>query len=555
MPPAPEEVEAEDESVTLYDIDPVFQNRILKWLIETGSTIDIGIAGEDFVVTASDGSEARDKDLEAALNGVIGSNAKVRRMARGFGVRVHEALMAHAAHITFQAEGDGFRVMVSSQGAKGEGVDEDFEFALLLAEDNFLAHAPASPMPPEKYRALEQALVPAAQRQAESEEQLRRALLEPRAGLEENARRHGHRQGYTAWMAEVDDIARSEHPDMFNEGTLSYVSPRFWHHAYARGLTPRYAVDEAASESSLGMEGNPHPMGAGGGHHGVSRERRSASAFRRPQSHSKNFGTDEAAARRFERELRSSGAEDVSVVFGDGISVHWEPAPRMARNEYTENAHPMAANADQWFVVVPGERVVESGWEYREDAADAAKPGGNWGPARDIQAKVVSRSRLRQHGIDPANPFGYGTPYGKYTENARGRTKPAYMMSIAERAKHHPSGEEYPTYSWPPTRQMWEEETPEMRKHSLASREYFIKRWGRDPVSPEQDWPAMSRNPAYSQISRRGTESGFGMWRVMVSGGDIDPQAFGNYDEAVAHAQGKYGPSGWTVEWASSGHT
>lgn len=185
MPPTEE---ADDDTVTLYDIDPVFQNRILKWLTETGSTIDIGVSPEGFVVTASDGSEARDKDLEASLNGVVGSHAKLRRIDRAFGKRVAEFLTAHSAHITFQAEGDGFHVAVSSHVAKGESSDEDFEFALVYAEEKFLAHAPAHPMPPEQHRALEQALVPAAQRQAEQEEQLRRALMEPRAGLEENGR-------------------------------------------------------------------------------------------------------------------------------------------------------------------------------------------------------------------------------------------------------------------------------------------------------------------------------------------------------------------------------
>jgi hypothetical protein len=179
---------APEPEITLYDIDPVFQNRLLAYLgAGKGHTVDIGLdpSGKSFVITSSDGSEAHDPDFEAALVGLMGSRAQKRRIDPEFGTRAKSYLKAHGAHITFQAHGDGFEVMVSNQHAKGEGTDEDFEVALVFAEEAFEEATPQSPrrrrrgepapLTPAQAEELRQALVPAEQRREEREQAIEAA--------------------------------------------------------------------------------------------------------------------------------------------------------------------------------------------------------------------------------------------------------------------------------------------------------------------------------------------------------------------------------------------
>jgi hypothetical protein len=175
------------DDITLYDIAPAFQDRLAAWLIKKphGVIVDIGATPEAFKLTLDPGGESTNASFEDALHDAMGSRSRTKYIDPELEGRIHEFLVAKNAHLTFGASKDGeFNVVLSNPDARGVGTDEDFEIALMLAEEEFWQNMPARPLPPGTRAALEHALKPRLQREEESHEALRRALLVPRPELD-----------------------------------------------------------------------------------------------------------------------------------------------------------------------------------------------------------------------------------------------------------------------------------------------------------------------------------------------------------------------------------
>jgi len=227
------------DDLTLYDLDPKFQARLLKWLVDNMATIVVTVENGKFHIEKSSENQCDADDLESGLNFVIKSKARRGAVSGEFQSRVKEFLSEHEAALVINAapfEGEiGFRVTVASDHGEGTDVDIDFEIALVLAEDNFFASVPKHRLPPDDRAALEQALVPPAQREEENDERqerLRRAFMEPRAELLENRQT----VSYQRWCHEVDE-------------QLAAVGARrqdseYWRRLYQAGFTPAEAMVE-----------------------------------------------------------------------------------------------------------------------------------------------------------------------------------------------------------------------------------------------------------------------------------------------------------------------
>jgi hypothetical protein len=228
------------DDVTLYDLDPKFQDRLLKWLTKEPNTIvELGpLADGGFAFAIFNGKSFEAPDFETGLCEAMGARYKQRLVNPEFSERVHECLSEYGATLTIGAATKGppvFSVLVSNAEARGGDLDEDFEIALVLAEDKFVAALPQHRMPSDEREALEQALVPPAQREEESDdrqERLRRAFMEPRAELLENRQT----VSYQRWCHEVDE-------------QLAAVGARrqdseYWRRLYQAGFTPAEAMVE-----------------------------------------------------------------------------------------------------------------------------------------------------------------------------------------------------------------------------------------------------------------------------------------------------------------------
>lgn len=240
------------DDVTLYDLDPKFQDRLLKWLTKGNVVVDIAASKDPSLMNgfsvvfdpapkAFPGGDIDTLSLEQALCDAMGSHYARRYIDPEFEKRVWECLAEHDAHLTFGSAGkldggeDGFKVSVGNRDARGENVDIDFEVALVLAEDEFLSRLPVHRMPADERSALEQALVPPAQREEEHEERqerLRRAFMEPRAELLENRQT----VSYQRWCSDVD-------AQLAEMGARRQDS-EYWRRLYQVGFTPAEAMVE-----------------------------------------------------------------------------------------------------------------------------------------------------------------------------------------------------------------------------------------------------------------------------------------------------------------------
>jgi len=228
------------DDVTLYDLDPKFQDRVLKWLTKGNVAVDIKPVDVGFEFTVDPGEKFIAPDFETGLCEAMGARYKQRLVNPEFSERVHECLSEHAASITFMSapvdrNDIGFKISVSNREARGENVDQDFEIALVLAEDEFLARLPAHRMPADERAALEQALVPPAQREeehAERQERLRQAFMEPRAELLENRQT----VSYQRWCSAVDE--------QLSEVGARRQDSEYWRRLYQVGFTPSEAMIE-----------------------------------------------------------------------------------------------------------------------------------------------------------------------------------------------------------------------------------------------------------------------------------------------------------------------
>ena len=125
------------DAVELYDIPPVFQNRLLKWLEKTEGSIVISAEEGKFTVFSSrDQALHKHKSLERAINDATGSRAAVGHIDRRFQKRVLAWLEETRGAIRLSASHSGkFDLTLSSPIANIEVEDEDIEVALVLAED------------------------------------------------------------------------------------------------------------------------------------------------------------------------------------------------------------------------------------------------------------------------------------------------------------------------------------------------------------------------------------------------------------------------------------
>ncbi len=129
------------DDIELYDIPPVFQNRLLKWLDTHGERLTIRVVDDKFVVTPNvhrEGS-SQHKSLEHALNHMMRSKAKEQHVNPRFSTRVRKWLAAENAKMVIGASGAMFIVELHGDRAMARDEDEDLEVALVLAEDQYVA--------------------------------------------------------------------------------------------------------------------------------------------------------------------------------------------------------------------------------------------------------------------------------------------------------------------------------------------------------------------------------------------------------------------------------
>jgi len=182
------------DDITLYDIDAGFQTKLAAFLSKKphGIVVDISATPDGFAATVDPGGHVTGETFEGVLLEAMGSRSRATRVDPEFDTRLHDFLLTVGAHLTFGAAQGIFNVMVSNADASGKASDEDLQFALVLAEDQFWENMPAHPLAAGDRAALESALVRSPiERDEEAEEQLQRALFEPRPELEANA--HPHR--------------------------------------------------------------------------------------------------------------------------------------------------------------------------------------------------------------------------------------------------------------------------------------------------------------------------------------------------------------------------
>jgi len=327
------------DDVTLYDLDPKFQDRLLKWLTKNASSIEINVE-PDGMFHVEGGSSSNQKllaNLEEALNGVMHSRAELGLLDVEFQGRVRDFLSEHSATILVMAvntsDGPGFQVAVLSKDAEGKDIDIDFEIALVLAEEKFMSAIPRHRLPPEERAALEQALVSPAQREDELEERherLRRSLMEPRAELLENRQS----VSYRVWCGEVDE-------------SLATVGARrqdseYWRRLYLAGFTPAAAIDEfgaGAPDRAPWLRAGPPPP------------------------------------------RRKMPTDPVELAYLENTRAE----------SYADQARKY-----KYFIAVGDELV--SGWEYREDATEAL---AELSPAEGrASARIVPKSKLTARELD-----------------------------------------------------------------------------------------------------------------------------------------------------------
>jgi hypothetical protein len=139
------------DDITLYDIDPVFQDKLIAWLTQKpkGVIVDIGATPEAFAITLDPGGTFLDESFEHVLSVSMGSRSKKKYIDPELENRIHMFLHATKARLTFGASKDGvFNMTVSNPDSLGTASDEDFEFALVIAEEKFWENMPARPKVP-----------------------------------------------------------------------------------------------------------------------------------------------------------------------------------------------------------------------------------------------------------------------------------------------------------------------------------------------------------------------------------------------------------------------
>jgi len=130
------------DDVTLYDIPPAFQKRLLKWL-DKGDGVQLTAYAGGFNVRALGpyGEPFTARTFEAALLGAMKSRAE-QQIDPEFGRRVHAWLEAHDAEMTITSpKTNQFRMRLLADDGRlvAAAIDEDLEVALVFAEDQFLA--------------------------------------------------------------------------------------------------------------------------------------------------------------------------------------------------------------------------------------------------------------------------------------------------------------------------------------------------------------------------------------------------------------------------------
>jgi len=127
------------DDIELYDIPPVFQNRMLKWLGKHQERLTISVVDDKFLVTPREarGGSSQHKSLEHALNHAMGSRAETGHIRTRFATKVRQWLAAENAKMIISSNGDLFVVELHGDSAMSRDEDEDLEVALVLAEEQY----------------------------------------------------------------------------------------------------------------------------------------------------------------------------------------------------------------------------------------------------------------------------------------------------------------------------------------------------------------------------------------------------------------------------------
>jgi hypothetical protein len=524
------------DDITLYDIDPAFQDKLIAWLSKKphGVIVDIGATDDAFKLTFDPGGETISASFEDALNEAMGSRSRTKRIDPQLEERVHKFLLSLGAHLTFGASKDGvFNMTVSNHQARGVASDEDFEIALVLAEEQFWVNMPAHPLPAAKHAALAQALVPAAQREAEreaqveemlppgmrkwalgqptmsrspevktAEEEQRDAALEmlPAGmhGLVKNGLRYGD------WVGQVNDTLERRGYSFYD------AQVAYWRQLYQAGFGPQQAAEEFETTwlAERGYAGNT----------------------RRP-----SYGEWDYIAEGVFGEMVGD-SEKGSRLFSEMGDEYWRRAYDlgMSPGEAVERAHYGVS--------------LDAPYEYNNNArrpppAPSSRPfDPSVPPVRYAKPHHFAVNYDLQENARPKSPRGMYRR--EVVESLHMAGVPEYVASSMVYGDHA----EFVLAAFK------NKDNPEVVAHHIVEQERAASRergygWG----SYDKNAHPMAAGGGFHGVprDRRAQHAASGAWRIHVAGGDIDPQRFGDYDDAAQHARSKYGPGGWQVEWAS----
>ena len=551
---------AASDDVALYDIAPAFQDKLAAWLVKKphGVIVDIGATPEAFVITMDPGGKSTNASFEDALHDAMGSRSRTKYIDPELEAKVHEFLVAKNAHMTFGASKDGtFNVVLSNPDARGTGSDEDFEIALMLAEEEFWQNMPARPLPPGTRAALEHALKPREQRDEESHEALRRALLVPRPELDAGPALPAARQKRPAKKPQAVPAAAA---------TSLGPSPSWFIPKAYRDDEAQAQLHKALMEPRAGLEANRQGYGewAGGVEsmleaRGYDFQDASVSYWR--QLYQAGFGPHQAA-----EEFETAWLEQRGYA---GNKKRPPPAPSSkpfdpaAPREHYAKSHHFAVNpstypqepsgyvlrkASRWS---PGRQLPYTGGEQ---AGVAPQVYGSWEAAkRDAdRMRAINRVGFDVVAIDQSGfeikPSGYtanmdpNAALRRYWEAvdegdiAEARDAKGDLMNWLERGGFSRTGQRLATHvpsSW---------RSPVRRCAAGTAR-----RKSDEGEPRRRDLPAAGSSVPGRRTMLNVPEGG--SWRIRLAGNDIVPIEYRHAADAERYARHKYGPSGWTVEW------
>jgi hypothetical protein len=516
------------DDITLYDIDPVFQDKLLAWLTQKpkGIIVDIGATPEAFTITLDPGGTFLDESFEHVLSTSMGSRSKKKYIDPELESRIHGFLHAAKARLTFGANKDGvFNMTVSNPDSRGTASDEDFEFALVIAEEKFWENMPARPKVPI-------AAVPAPMISPEAREAMLEETLPP--GMAQ----------YFRPRPTLSLPARPSLPPQAPRAPGGFAGG--WQPPVARPAPPRLAPP--APKPAPKPKPAPLKFPLTSPTVPVMTSLGQAPSF---------FGGSTPAPGQFISKNARRPPPPSSKPFDPS-------APR----EHYAKSHHFAVNTGRYMVLFDGRPLKHSfvsedaADTWIEDRVDEAMAGsrGDDDSMRTQEAFVRERYSVAAEHPEESRRFevNYDLQENARPKSPRGmyRREVVESLHMAGVPEYVASSMVYGDHAEFVLAAFKNKDNPEVVAHHIVEQERAASRergygWG----SYDKNAHPMAAGGGFHGVprDRRAQHAASGAWRIHVAGGDIAPSRFMNYDEAAEEARRAYGPSGWTVEWHAAG--